>query len=98
MKSYEMLAADHQITDCLDAIIERKFATDMQETLRRSAEEELWTALEQGTFNKSPGENGICHEFFAAYREIIVRDLQYFETKAWRPLKEHESFSHSENW
>jgi serine/threonine protein phosphatase PrpC len=69
----------------------------MQETLEAPiTEEELWTALKQGALSKSPGEDGIWHEFYLAHWETLKRDLlqiynSYCRKEAWAPLKEQES-------
>lgn len=42
---------------------------DIQETLEELITEGLWAVVKRRTSNKSPGEEGICHEFYVSYWE-----------------------------
>jgi hypothetical protein len=60
----------------------------------KKTEAELRTPVKQGTLNKSPGEDGICHEFYLVYWETIKCDLlQMFNSEL---LKGRLGTSHPE--
>jgi hypothetical protein len=62
-RSYELLTVDHQSMGLFRRMQETP------EAPRR--EEELWTAVKQGPYNRSPSEDAICREFYVAYWETL---------------------------
>jgi hypothetical protein len=75
-KSFEVLSVVQQSMALLANMMQRKISQEMQQTLGAPiTEAKLRSAVKQGTLNKCPGEDGICHECYLAYWETIKSGL-----------------------
>jgi hypothetical protein len=75
-KCFQPLSVDQQNMMLLGKMIQEKIKTELEGNPEAPiTEEELRTAVTQGPLGKSPGEDGICHEFYLAFLDIIKSDL-----------------------